>query len=32
MQELNFFNNFSLNLPTDFELNNYKEINKLFLI
>ena len=25
-----FFNNFSLNLPTDFELNNYKEINKLF--
>ena len=25
-----FFNNFSLNLPTDFDFNNYKEINKLF--
>ena len=25
-----FFNNFSLNLPNDFDFNNYKEINKLF--
>ena len=25
-----FFNNFSLNLPTDFDFNNYKEINELF--
>ena len=30
MQDLKFFNNFSLNLPTDFDFNNYKEINKLF--
>ena len=25
-----FFNNFSLNLPTDFDFNNYEEINELF--